>query len=303
MPRDLPRAASVRMLARVARIGGTAILAGGASAGAIAAGALGAEAQRSAIFMLMQLDDKLRPTLAATLPAEAFICLYSATRTPFAKAMGKSAGKQPASLPAGGAESVRVMGLSFRNDLGNAAGLDKDGSLLDFNYAIGAGYTVVGTVLSEPHTGNLFSFLGGLWRGNAWTPLPLSGGALNSLGLPSQGVAAAMSNIAAFRERHALPPQRAERTGKAKGGGGRGAGGEAAGGGFPIGVSIMGHPAHADPAQKLEGVLHCVREALPLADFIEVNESCPNVHHGSGGASATEELAARLRAIVAVRDA
>ena len=170
------------MLARVARIGGTAILAGGASAGAIAAGALGEEAQRSAIFMLMQLDDKLRPTLAATLPAEAFICLYSATRTPFAKAMGKSAGKQPASLPAGGAESVRVMGLSFRNDLGNAAGLDKDGSLLDFNYAIGAGYTVVGTVLSEPHTGNLFSFLGGLWRGNAWTPLPLSGGALNSLG-------------------------------------------------------------------------------------------------------------------------
>ena len=33
----------------------------------------------------------------------------------------------------------------------------------------------MGTVLSEPHTGNLFSFLGGLWRGNAWTPLPLSG--------------------------------------------------------------------------------------------------------------------------------
>ena len=84
-----------------------------------------------------------------------------------------------------------------------------------------------------------------------------------------------------------------------------------------------------------------MREALPLADFIEVNESCPNVHHGrrgiihvclrmrhvcnmqmhcfytycghttycgsthcgSGGAGATDELAARLRAIVAVRDA
>ena len=27
----------------------------------------------------------------------------------------------------------------------------------------------------------------------------------------------------------------------------------AAGDGFPIGVSIMGHPAHADPARKLEG--------------------------------------------------
>ena len=63
-----------------------------------------------------------------------------------------------------------------------------------------------------------------------------------------------MSNIAAFRERHALPPQRAERTGKAKGGGAKGAGTDAgSGSGFPIGVSIMGHPAHADAAQKLEG--------------------------------------------------
>lgn len=26
-----------------------------------------------------------------------------------------------------------------------------------------------------------------------------------------------------------------------------------------------------------------MRKALPLADFIEINESCPNVHHGSGG--------------------
>ena len=181
------------MLARVARIGGGAVLVSGGAIGSIAAGALGEDSQRSAILMLMQLDDKLRPTLAATLPAEAFICLYSATRTPFAKAMGATAGTKPASPPAVSAESVRVMGLSFRNDLGNAAGLDKDGSLLEFNYAIGAGYTVVGTVLSEPHTGNIFSFIGGLWKGNAWTPLPLSGGALNSLGLPSQGVAAAMS--------------------------------------------------------------------------------------------------------------
>ena len=106
------------MLARAASIGGGSLLAGGASVGAIAAGALGEEGKRSAILMLMQLDDKLRPTLAATLPAEAFICLYSATRTPFAKAMGKSAGTQSASLPAVGSESVRVMGLSFRNDLG-----------------------------------------------------------------------------------------------------------------------------------------------------------------------------------------
>ena len=34
-------------------------------------------------------------------------------------------------------------------------------TLWDFNYALGAGFAVVGTVLSEGHTGNVFSFFGG----------------------------------------------------------------------------------------------------------------------------------------------
>ena len=127
----------------------------------------------------------------------------------------------------------------------------------------------------------------------AWTPLPLSGAALNSLGLPSKGVDAALANIAAFRERHGVRPQRAERARGAKAG-------DAAAVAFPIGVSIMGHPAHgSDPAKKLEGVVQCVRRAIPHADFIEINESCPNVHHGGGG---TDDLRKRLEAIVAVRD-
>merc|ERR1712008_583273 len=46
------------------------------------------------------------------------------------------------------------------------------------------------------------------------------------------------------------------------------------------------------------GVLDCVRKTIPVADFIEINESCPNVKHGgdSGG------LAARLTAVIKVRD-
>jgi len=66
---------------------------------------------------------------------------------------------------------------------------------------------------------------------------------------------------------------------------------------FPIGVSIMGHPAKSGP-EKLEGVLECVRRSIPLADFIEINESCPNVKH----ASTSDELAARLKEITKVRD-
>lgn len=41
----------------------------------------------------------------------------------------------------------------------------------------------------------------------------------------------------------------------------------------------MGHPAKHG-AEKLEGVLECVRKACDVVDFIELNESCPNVNHG-----------------------
>ena len=79
-------------------------------------------------------------------------------------------------------------------------------------------------------------------------------------------------------------------------------------------------------------LFRCVRKALPLADFIEINESCPNVHHQggggeshrspprkyglpsgvtariasglrAGGAAAAEELRSRLAGVVAARDA
>ena len=81
--------------------------------------------------------------------------------------------------------------------LGNAAGLDKDGSLLEFNYCIGAGFAVVGTVLNKPHTGNIVKIRGK--EHNPWAPLPHSHSALNSLGLPSLGIDASIKNILEFK--------------------------------------------------------------------------------------------------------
>merc|ERR1719491_2802992 len=153
-----------------------------------------------------------------------------------------------------------VLGLQFRGDLGNSAGLDKEGALLDFDYDLGAGFAVVGTVLSAPHTGNLFPMWGGLMNSNAWTPLPFSGGALNSLGLPAHGVDVAVQNIEAFRKSRGIPPQVC------------GAAQLPCSKRFPVGVSIMGHPKQ-EGQQKLEGVLECVRKVIPVADFIEINES------------------------------
>jgi dihydroorotate dehydrogenase len=77
---------------------------------------------------------------------------------------------------------------------------------------------------------------------------------------------------------------------------------------FPIGVSIMGHPLQ-EGAERLRGVLRCLRTALPLADFIELNVSCPNVgrrDEGEGGvarAPEDSELRQTIRAVVTVRDA
>ena len=44
-----------------------------------------------------------------------------------------------------------------------------------------------------------------LGRWNPWVPLPDAHAGLNSLGLPSKGVDAAVRNIAAFRRAHAAP--------------------------------------------------------------------------------------------------
>lgn len=299
------------MIARVSRIAAGATAAGAASA--LTAAALGFDGEVA--LALARVDSSLRPILASVLPADAFIAIYSGSRSPVIGMLSNqdSAARLAEARASDDAASATkphlAMGLSFRNDLGNAAGLDKDGSLLDFNYALGAGFTVVGTVLSEPHTGNLFDFLGGLWRGNAWTPLPQSGAALNSLGLPSKGVDCALDNIATFRLRHGIAPQKAiDPTNSAASKTSERHGGESGGVPFPIGVSIMGHPAHDGAgdagARKLRGVLYCVERALPLSDFIEINESCPNVHHGGGGgaAAANADLASRLKAVVAVRD-
>ena len=235
----------------------------------------------------------VRPTITAVFPVRAVVALYASTRGLFLKAL--SCGRfEPVQSPPGASRSV--MGLVFRNDLGNAAGLDKDGVMLEWFWRSSAGFCVIGTVLDSPHTGNNWI----LGKYCPWLPLPSSGNGLNSLGLPSKGIQPALDNIADFRLAHT----------------------EAELQGFPIGISIMGHP-RKHGQEKLDGVLHCVRAAWcvswalvrgadwfgvvdfvmcgsAVADFIELNESCPNVK--GHGKPSVEELEARLNAVIAARN-
>jgi dihydroorotate dehydrogenase len=216
------------------------------------------------MLKLARIDSALRPILARILPASFFTKLYVKNRSSFINFLEKSMKE----TIAGDFHKTEVCGLTFRNDLGNAAGLDKDGSLLEFHYKIGAGFAVVGTVLDKPHTGNIVRY--GNKDYNPWTPLPNSASALNSLGLPSKGVDTAVEKIGQFKNE--FQPKN-----------------------FPIGVSIMGHPLQ-EGEEKLSGILECVEKMNPLADFIEINESCPNVAHGSDNA----DLLKRLTAVMSV---
>ena len=49
---------------------------------------------------------------------------------------------------------VQVMGLTFDNPVGLAAGLDKDGEAIDAFGAMGFGFVEVGTVTPRPQAGN-----------------------------------------------------------------------------------------------------------------------------------------------------
>jgi dihydroorotate dehydrogenase len=216
------------------------------------------------MLTVAKIEHLLRPMMARTFSPEFFVGLYSKNRKKFIESLS-TAIKNPVPIKR---HEVKAFGVTFRNDLGNAAGLDKDGSLLEFNYCTGAGFAIVGTVLNKPHTGNLIKV--GSKECNPWTPLPHSHSALNSLGLPSLGVDIALENINKFRQKY---PDKD----------------------FPIGLSIMGHPLQ-DGDEKLSGILECVSKAIGKVDFIEINESCPNVAH-----KADDGLEKRLKAIADIK--
>ncbi|MCB0272161.1 MAG: hypothetical protein KDD46_04030 [Bdellovibrionales bacterium] len=188
--------------------------------------------------MLIKLDYQyVRPFLSKVLPTQYLTSLYSFFR-PLAHHVLKNAHFESIIIE----KSVHVMGLTFRNSLGVAAGFDKSGELLPFLYRLGAGYVVVGTALDQPHKGN---------PGTPWVPLAHSHAAINRLGLPSPGIDVVLQNIQKFREKYNAQN-------------------------FPIGLSVMGHPLQS-AKEKEKGMIECIRKSVGIVDFVELNQSCPNV--------------------------
>lgn len=217
---------------------------------------------------LARLDSKLRP-LAVRLPPGLAVRLYSKGRRRFLDAL---AAERPAPYEPPRELARTLWGLRFRSPLGNAAGLFKNGQGYEVSWRQGAGYYLAGTTTAAPRGGNL----AGGWGGGVaqpFAPYPRSGAASNWLGLPNDGDQAVAARIAEL-----VRTERRE--------------------GCPVGVSTAAAPG----MEEDEAIVRLI-EGLRLfaeagADFLEVNESCPNTGEGAGedgaGRGTPADLARRL---------
>ncbi len=167
-------------------------------------------------------------------------------------------------------------GHRFRNRIGVAAGLDKNGEALTGLAGLGVGFIEVGTVLARPHGGNARPRLRRLEREHAlW----------NRLGFPSEGAARVRDRIA--------------RTPLAD---------------VALAINVAPHPLTVRSAELEPGFAPRARAELfeiagrlhPWAAFFVLNLSSPNtpgLRRQLAGAGFADELVAPLRAELARLDA
>lgn len=133
-------------------------------------------------------------------------------------------------------DPVEVMGLRFRNRIGLAAGLDKDGAHIDALAAMGFGFIEVGTVTPKPQAGNPRPRL---FR------LPQREALINRMGFNNAGVEAFVANVKRAAWRGVL------------------------------GLNI-GKNATTPIERALDDYLFCLERVYPHASYVTVNISSPN---------------------------
>ncbi len=143
-------------------------------------------------------------------------------------------------LPRPAPDPRKVMGLTFPNPVGLAAGLDKDGSCIDGLAALGFGFIEVGTVTPRAQPGNPKPRMFRLPEANAL---------INRMGFNNGGVDAFVRNVQASRFHQ-----------------------EGLG---ILGLNI-GKNADTPIEQANDDYLHCLERVYPYAGYVAVNISSPN---------------------------
>ncbi|HJV74055.1 MAG TPA: quinone-dependent dihydroorotate dehydrogenase [Noviherbaspirillum sp.] len=133
-----------------------------------------------------------------------------------------------------------VMGITFPNPVGLAAGLDKDGAYIDGLAALGFGFIEVGTVTPRAQPGNP---LPRLFR------LPKANAIINRMGFNNGGVDAFVANVQAsrfYQNKEGI-----------------------------LGLNI-GKNASTPIERAADDYLHCLEKVYPYASYVTVNISSPN---------------------------
>ena len=131
---------------------------------------------------------------------------------------------------------VTCMGLTFKNPIGLAAGLDKNGAHIDALAALGFGYIEIGTVTPRPQSGNPKPRL---FR------LPQAQAIINRMGFNNDGVQQLIQNVQASRYQGIL------------------------------GINI-GKNADTPVEQATQDYLTCFDAVYPYASYVTLNISSPN---------------------------
>jgi dihydroorotate dehydrogenase len=143
-----------------------------------------------------------------------------------------------------------LWGLKFRTGLANSAGMFKNGEGYDLVARLGAGSYIGGTSTANPRLGNLKHGIK-----LPFISLPKSKVAINFLGLPNLGDD--------YLAKQTITNNKISDC--------------------PIGWSVMRSPDYNEQ-EGLQNLLQSIHAYYqhPQIDFLEINESCPNIAHGSG---------------------
>ena len=133
-------------------------------------------------------------------------------------------------------EATEFLGLRFKNTLGTAAGLDKNGDYIDCLGALGFGFLEVGTITPKAQAGNEKPRVFRLNKDK---------GVINRLGFNNKGIDHLVTNL----KQHKYDGI--------------------------IGVNI-GANKNSHGRKRIEDYIECIRKVYKYADYITVNISSPN---------------------------
>lgn len=193
--------------------------------------------------LLAKVDYRLRPLIIDNFPKFG-VQVYSRSRKFFLNALAAESFDGKREIPED--KSKVLWGIKFNAPLFNAAGMYKYGEGYNTVYHQGAGAFLCGTATVNERNGNSKNGVK-----HPFISYPVSESASNWMGLPNYGFSALARKVENIDKKE----------------------------GCPIGVSISPDPGE-EPSLAVKGVI----EGLNIfqdtqADFIEINESCPNVPH------------------------